>query len=157
MKKFILFTACLLLCTILFGCIKTPTGAYQATGMNDPWEHEGNSITVTGVTVTDSYLAQNGTLYSEKNDDYLVIVRCKVLMASGWSITGHSLTCATSAGTNLCPPSEPLIEVSENGEETRILLFSIPGKEYAGDIDVYHMEIQIASGNYVGRQGFVFW
>ena len=156
-KKIILFTACLLLCTILFGCTKKTTGPYQATVMNVPWEHEGNSITVTEVTVKDSYLAQDGTLYSENGGDYLVIVRCKTDMAPGWSITGHSLTSATSAGENLCSPGAPLIEESENGEKTRLLLFSIPMQEYAGDIDVYHLEIQIASGNYVGRRGFVFW
>lgn len=134
-----------------------PDSPYIAYGINSPWEHEGNSITVTDVTVTDSYLAQDGTLYSEENGDYLVIVRCKAVMAPGWSITGHSLACSGSSGTNLCSPSEPLIEVSENGEETRLLLFSIRMQDFAGDIDAYLLEIQIGSGNRAGRQGFVFF
>jgi len=134
-----------------------PDVPYPVTGMNSPWEHEGNSITVTDVTVTDSYLAQDGTLYSEEKGDYLVIVRCKAILVPGWSITGHSLTCSGSSGTNLCSPSEPLIEVSENGEKTRLLLFSIRMQDFAGDIDAYLLEIQIGSGNRVGQQGFVFF
>ena len=161
-------TVAAILCVVLCGGLtyyivpflslgNPPAGSYVTKTINTPWEYEGNSITVTGVTVTDSYLAQNGVLYSENKDDYLVIVRCKAIMAPGWSIAGHNLTSATSAGTILCSPSAPLIEISESGEAFLILLFSIPRTEYAGSIEAYHLEIQIRSAEHWGIQDFSFF
>ena len=131
-----------------------PNPAGSVKPINTPWEYAGNSITVTSVSVTGSYLAQDGTLYSENTDDYLVIIRCKADMAPGWSIAGCHLSETTSAGSSHSALSAPLTEVSEKGEATLILLFSIPAKEFAGSVEFYHLKLQIASGEHRQTQEF---
>lgn len=121
-----------------------PDGPYPVTGMNSPWEFEGGSITITGVTVTDSYLAPDGTTYSQDDDDVLVIVKWKAVLDPEWSVAGTYLTthfaAHNSLGKLLC---DPISEVSDTGEEILLYLFSIPKGTYTGRIQDYYLEIRL--------------
>lgn len=123
------------------GC--PPDGPYTVTPMNTPWETDGNSITVTEVVLTDSYVAQDGTAYSEGDQDLFVIVRCKVSLAPGWSISGYSLSSAYSSATKM---GGPIPEVSDNGEVYQVFLFSFHDGQYEGRIWNYRFGIVLETG-----------
>jgi hypothetical protein len=150
-KKVVLFCCLLLLMTIL-GCarVKAP---HPLIKMNTPWECEGNSITVTGVTVTDKYLAQDGTEYSKDTGDVLIIIRCKATMVPGWSITDYRLISASTKESSLCAP---ITEMSDSGEEMLLFLFGIPKERYDGAMHGYSLEMQIRSGGRYGSTTFIF-
>ena len=153
-----MLAVCLLLCLLLPGCHVNTTGQFVTQKMNSPWEFEGGSVTVTGVTVTDSCLIPDGTAY-EQGRDVLVIVKWKAKLNPEWSLSSMNLTTLfatnNSTGTLLC---DPIPEVSESGEEVFLCLFSIRKAEYTGNIRDYFMNVNIAeSGGAYRLQTFNFY
>lgn len=158
MKKTAIILAVCLLCLLLPGCREQNTGQFVTRVMNSPWEFGGGSITVTGVTVTDSCLVPDGTTYSQ-DDDVLVIVRLKADLNPEWSISAIHLTTYfhtnNSKGTLLC---DPIPEVSDSGEEVLLYLFSIPKVEYTGRIRYYFLDVSVVeSGGTRRAETFNFY
>ena len=153
MKKSVAIFAYLLICVCLSGCFgrQIPVTAYS---MNNPWECDGNSITVTAATTADSYLSSDGKEYVPEDGGILVVVRCCVSMADSWSISQK--TCLQNAARNIPMLCDPISENHKNGEEAMVLLFSIPEAEYTGDVQQYYLDMQISCGSSIRTQLFHF-
>ena len=153
MKKTLMITIVIIISLCICGCFNNPS-TVLAYSLNHPWECEGNSVTVTGVTIADRYTSPDGTEHIPDADGVLMIVSCRVSMSPTWNISQK--TSIENAGTNIPMLCGPISEGHADGEETVSLLFSIPGNAYSGKIQDYVLNVEISSGANVRMQLFHF-
>ena len=153
MKKTLMFTIIIIISVCICGCFNNPS-TVLAYSLNYPWECEGNSVTLTGVTIADSYTSPDGTEHIPDADGVFVIVSCRVSMSPTWNISQK--TSIENAVANIPMLCEPFSEGHNDGEEKLILLFSIPDDEYTGNIRDYLLNMEISSGSNTRTQLFNF-
>lgn len=133
-----------LLSATLLGCSNNDSKV-KSYPLNHVWETDGNSISMTDVTMSDRYTAPDGVVYTAPDGGELMIVRCRASFAPGWAIDKGTFV-SSVATRNIYLLCEPIEEVSDSGEETFILLFSFDANQLSGNIRRGSLKLFITSG-----------
>ena len=145
MKKYLLIIVLAGILIVLVSNAGLNSGISKTPGycpINKPWEHGGNSITVKEVVAVDCYTVPDGTEYAADTDGKILVVKCKVALASGWTIKNNiSVSDAFGYVNLLCDP----IQEMNDDSEMQILLFRLSKDFYSERMD-YTMELYLESG-----------
>lgn len=109
------------------------------------WENGGTSITALEVEAVEHYTALDEREYTAEPGGKLILVRLKATLAPGWKIDSFNLY-GPLFSKPVSPLSEQIKEIDADGQETQILLFSIPTEDYDGRLEWHSLNMNVAHG-----------
>lgn len=150
-KSVLILTVILGLLLCIGGCSIPGTDIpdhFTYYSLNRPREIDGNIVTLTSATATDSYHTPDGTVYTPEPDGKIILVTAEVEMLDGWKISAKTFMQHGYSGDKICSLfCDPIVEVTGDGKIINTLLFSLKAGEFSGFFNDYSMTLYLESEN----------